>query len=165
MSYLPNKLGMPEHIIRFYGNFNLHRLVEGMRKFIELRHYDFHEIYRMKKGGDGWKFETRWECSNKTNHFIKKTIAIDFNIQEIRDVELTVNGHKEKFQHGRGTILIWGGIEAGYDESWSKFEKLRGFFLTYVWKSQYLGKYADEQWYEIQDAAREVRVLLDFEVK
>ncbi len=154
---------MPRHQIRFYGPFNLHALLEGVKKFLDDRQYEFKETFKMKKGGEGWKFETDWEGNLKVTHFVKKDIAIYFLIMEIKDVEVVVDGKKQKLQHGRGIIDIDGNIEFGWQQFWPEW--FTRFFLTYFYKEKFWGKWVDGHWYEVQDLAALIRQLLNFEVK
>lgn len=160
---LPTTYPFPTHQVKFYGPFELHELVQGVKKFLDDRNYNFTETFKMKKGGSGWAFDTEWTCDIKATTFVKKHITIKWLIQEIRDVEIVVDGKKRKIQHGRGLVEIKGAVEFGYTKDWT--DDLKRWFIDFAFKQEYLGKWVDGHWYELQDLASLVRRLLNFEVK
>jgi hypothetical protein len=165
MSY-PSKLGsVGKRQIKFYGPFDLDKLLQGIKKFLDDRRYEFHEQIKMKKGGEGWKFETDWKCYVKATDFVKKGINIYFLIMEIKDVEVVVDGKKTKLQHGRGIIEVDGWVEFGWQNEWNELKGLRSWYVNNVYKEQMLGKWADNHWYEVEALAKQIRNLLNFEVK
>jgi len=162
---MPSTQSLPQHVIKFYGPFDLNALLKGVKKFLEDRQYDFKETYKMKKSAEGWKLEAGWTSTVKATSFVRKSIKIAFFILEIRDIEVVIDGKKTKLQHGRGLIEINGGLEFSYLKEHPWNEKMLDFYLTYIYKPVYLGKWVDNHWYELQDLDALCRQLLDFEVK
>jgi hypothetical protein len=154
-----------EHLIKFHGPFHLEHLIKGTRKFVIDKRYLIKEIYKTKAGGGGKNLEMSYDCKVDATHFVRKNIKIIFKIGEIKNIEVVRDGKKELLQHGRGHLVVDGTLEFGYAWPASLKKTLLPWYLTYIYKPIYWGKWADGFFYEIQDLVQHIRTLLNFEVK
>jgi hypothetical protein len=94
------------------------------------------ELYTEKISGNAKDLEIKWASTKNLSDYFKSSIAIKWKVLGMTDVEVEVDGRKEKMnKFGEIEIEVTGTLEKDYESKWegSAFNKfIREIYSKYV---------------------------------
>ena len=103
---------------------------------IDERYKTIEKEYTEKIVGNGKEIEVKWECTKELSDYFKSNLVIRWRILGMTDVEVEIDGKKEKMnKFSELKIEITGTLEKDYHHKWEKspFNKfLRDTYDKYI---------------------------------
>ncbi len=91
--------------------------------------------YAEKIAGNNREITAEWDASRELSDYIKMEMKIKFEVKEMVDVEVEIDGKKKKMNRGKLTIEIKAALAKDPDSKWdsSPFNRMaRGLYDKYI---------------------------------
>jgi len=134
--------------VKHTGIFNFKELYRILFEWLIDKDYDVNEkTYKEVVGGSGAKeIEIEWDAERKVTDYFKFNLKVEWHIIGMTNVEVEIDGSKEKMNKGQLEIKFKSVLLKDYRESWTSnpfIKFLRTFYDKYLIKErleQYEGK-------------------------
>ena len=165
---------MPITMIRHRGFFDYEKLVQTWQDWFAEQDFDypssdFQTIHPQKLTDFGWEVRAEFFADKKVTEYVKFIFKLRVILQNMKEVELIVEGKKRKLMEGLATIDIIPLIQFDYQE---RFPEGKGKIVEWMGKAleKYIlkykiGDYWEDMLLDMSTAlAKELRHVLEQEV-
>ena len=131
--------------------------------------YDINEkTYKENIGPGGAKeIEIEWDCHRKISDYFKFLIKIEYHIIGMTDVEVEIDGKKEKMNKGQFEFTIKGILVKDHESRWENspfFKFLRTLYDRYLIPSR-IENYEGKLIGEVDEVVAQVKAFLNLQGK
>jgi len=131
--------------------------------------YDINEkIYKENIGAGGAKeIEIEWVALRKVSDYFRFIIKIKFHIIGMTDVEVEIDGKKEKMNKGQFEFTIQGVLEKDWESRWENnpfFKFLRTMYDRYLIPSR-IESYEGKLIGEVDEIVAQIKAFLNLQGK
>lgn len=114
------------------GLFDFKGFYSFAHAWLEEEGYDTEEEkYNEKVSGNSRDIYFEWKSTKESSDYFKREIKFKFDIKELTDVEVEIDGKKKKMSKGKIKIEIKGTIISDYDSKWDATPTYRFLRDTY----------------------------------
>jgi len=105
--------------VSYTGLFRLNELYDIIKRFFGSRGYFMFETRnREETMPDGKHIWITMEPEKTASDYVKRRIKIDIVIKSLKDRDVTLDGHKQKWQHGTIDIDFFATLRTDYRNKW-----------------------------------------------
>lgn len=114
------------------------------------------EKYTEKISGNAKEVEFKWKCDKKLNDYFKSAVTIDWKVLGMTDVEVEVDGRKEKMnKFAELKVKISGTLEKDYENKWEATPFYK--FLREIYDKYVIPKRSDDMSGAVEKLVREFK--------
>ncbi len=150
-------------LIKKSGVFDLDKLYKFVYAWLDERKYFYHEkAYKQK----GVEMELEVEGKKKISGYTQFIIGLEFQLWDMKDVEVIKHGKKVKMTKTRIEVRLSGSVETDYEGNWkeSKFkEALNNFYEKYIIKKTLEDEWMFELYKEAYDLQEKIKKIMEQE--
>ncbi len=156
--------------LRYDGLFDLDGLYAAVVDWAKTYNYWWHEkMYKHKvPGPEGAEQELEWVIEKKVTDYLKYYIHIEVLIQDMREIEVEVDGKKKMLSNARINIIMSCELDVDWQARFgkSKFEeKVMGWYYKLVVKKNVESDYADQLYYRMMSLHAIMKKYFDMQTK
>lgn len=127
--------------VKHTGIFDFKETYRILYEWLVDQGYDLNEkTYKEVIGAGGAKeIEIEWEATKKVSDYFKFMLEIKWHPLGVKDVEVEIDGVKQKMQKGQFEIEVKSTLLKDYEERWSNrpfFKFIRGLYDKYIIKER-----------------------------
>lgn len=153
--------------IRYSGIFDFDGLYKMMHKWLQ-EHYEdvFETPYKHKMTGKGAEIEFSISGERKQTEFVKFQTTVDIHIWDLRDIEMTKEGKKQKLNKGRFTLIVKGVCIFDWQKQFEGkplYIRLFNLLRNTILKTHIAVFYLDTLYYEAYKLHTEIKKFLGME--
>lgn len=122
-------------------------------------------LYNEKIISNGKEVVIRWEAEKKVTDYFKYQIKADWHILGMKDVEVEIDGKKQKTQNGEVEIIFKGVLIKDYEKRWEDkplWKFLRGVYEKYVIRAT-VDEFEDHVEDDVREMIGELKAFLKLE--